>query len=132
MPTTLTLFDETATGERRDALTVTLLEPTITARELIRTRVFEECKRYNSRASPVSWNGLVRPAPLEAELNGPPKKKGRKLDWHKQAEIALRAFESNGFILLVDDRQVESLSEQIRVREDTQVSFLKLVPLVGG
>lgn len=45
---------------------------------------------------------------------------------------ALEAFERNGFILLVEDRQVETLEEEIRVRPDTQVTFLKLVPLVGG
>jgi hypothetical protein len=34
--------------------------------------------------------------------------------------------------LLVDDRQVEELEEVIEIRPDTTVTFLKLVPLVGG
>jgi hypothetical protein len=34
--------------------------------------------------------------------------------------------------MVVDDRQVEALEEEIRVRPETQVTFLKLVPLVGG
>jgi hypothetical protein len=34
--------------------------------------------------------------------------------------------------LLVDDRQVDELEEEIEIRPDTTVTFLKLVPLVGG
>jgi len=35
-------------------------------------------------------------------------------------------------MVLVDDRQAESLDEDIVVKPETRVSFLKLVPLVGG
>ena len=56
----------------------------------------------------------------------------RKLDWHAQSRAALEAFGRNGFLLLVDERQIESLDEEIRVRPETRVTFLKLVPLVGG
>ena len=34
--------------------------------------------------------------------------------------------------LLVDNRQVESLDEEIELKVATEVSFIKLVPLVGG
>jgi hypothetical protein len=46
--------------------------------------------------------------------------------------LAKRAFYTNGFILLVDDRQVDELEEEIEIRPHTTVTFLKLVPLVGG
>jgi hypothetical protein len=46
--------------------------------------------------------------------------------------LAKRAFYTNGFILLVDDRQVDELDDEIVIRPDTTVTFLKLVPLVGG
>ncbi len=131
MTTALAIHDETASGERRHTLTLHLPEPTITARELIRARVFEEVKAFNENL-PGRFQGLVQPTGAERELNGYKVKAGRKLDWHEQARTALDAFERNGFLLLVDERQVESLDEEIRVRSDTQVSFLKLVPLVGG
>jgi hypothetical protein len=35
-------------------------------------------------------------------------------------------------VLLVDDRQVESLDETVVLRAGGEVTFLKLVPLVGG
>ena len=43
-----------------------------------------------------------------------------------------QAFTRNGFFVLVGDRQVESLDEELELKVDTDVSFVKLVPLVGG
>ena len=131
MTTALTIHDETTSGERRQTLTLHLPEPTITARELIRARVFEEVKAFNETLS-QPFQGLVQPTDTERELNGFRMKTPRKLDWHEQSRAALEAFERNGFLLLVDDRQIESLDEEIRVLPETQVTFLKLVPLVGG
>ena len=131
MTTALTIHDETTSGERRQSLTLHLPEPTITARELIRARVFEEVKAYNE-TQPERFFGLVQPSGTERDLNGSKLQKRRKLDWHAQSSAALEAFGRNGFILLVDERQIESLDEEIRVRPETRVTFLKLVPLVGG
>jgi hypothetical protein len=39
---------------------------------------------------------------------------------------------ANGFLVLVDDHQIESLDEQVNLGIDTRVSFVKLVPLIGG
>ncbi|HEX4955264.1 MAG TPA: hypothetical protein VF017_17890 [Thermoanaerobaculia bacterium] len=131
MAATLTFLDATTTGERRAALRVNLEVPTITVRELIRTRVFEEVTRYN-RDGRGPYQGLVEPTDLERDLNPVRRLKRRSLDWHEQVEVALAAFESSGFLLLVDDRQVTSLDEQVAVKPGTEVTFLKLVPLVGG
>jgi hypothetical protein len=49
-----------------------------------------------------------------------------------QYEKALEAFVGNGFIVLVDNRQVENLDDEIALHPETSVTFLKLVPLVGG
>jgi hypothetical protein len=132
MPFSLTVCDESNLGDRRPAITLQLPEPTITVRELIRARVFEEVKAYNE-ASYGPYRGLVHPAPEEQALN-PPKSEEtrRKVDWHHQAQVALEAFDRNGFLLFVDGQQVESLAEEIRLRSETEVVFLKLTPLVGG
>jgi hypothetical protein len=47
-------------------------------------------------------------------------------------EPALQAFERGRVLLLVDDRQVERLDEEIVLAPDTTVTFLELVPLAGG
>ena len=131
MATTLTVYDETTSGERTAGVTLDLPEPTISARELIRARVFEEVKRHNQTLT-LRFQGLIQPSDTERELNGYRFRQPRQLDWHEQARTALEAFERNGFILLVDDRQIETLEEEIRVKPETVVSFLKLMPLVGG
>jgi hypothetical protein len=49
-----------------------------------------------------------------------------------QHEKAIDAFEGNSFIVLVDDNQIERLDGEIALHPETSVTFLKLVPLVGG
>ena len=56
----------------------------------------------------------------------------RKIDWQEQFKRSLEAFGRNGFFVLVGDRQAESLDDEFTVKADTEVSFVKLVPLVGG
>jgi hypothetical protein len=127
MTTALTIHDETTSGERRQSLTLHLPEPTITARELIRARIFEEVRVYNATL-PERFLGLVQPADTERELNGYKFREQQKLDWNEQNLAAMEAFDRHGFRILVDDRQIESLDEKIRVKPETQVTFLKLGP----
>jgi hypothetical protein len=131
MAATLTIFDEAVSGEKREALRLEFLTDRITARELIRKRVYEEVQEYHLR-EPEYFRGLVQPTDAERVLNGYKLRQRRKMDWEQQFHQAVEAFERNGFFLLVDDRQVESLDEEIEIRLNTEVSFVRLVPLVGG
>jgi hypothetical protein len=88
-------------------------------------------EEYNGRRSEY-FRGLIRPADAERTLNGFRLRARRAIDAEEQCEKALEAFCRNGFILLVNDRQVEELDETIEVGPETSVTFLKLVPLVGG
>jgi hypothetical protein len=129
--TTVTFRDETATGRRLDEISLPDLPDSMTVRELIRLRVREEVARYNARPSD-RFNGLVRPDDAEAELNGYRMREARRIDWERQADIAERAFMSNGFFMLAGDRQVEDLDEVIDLTGDPELVFIKLVQLVGG
>jgi hypothetical protein len=134
MSTTLKIRDETTLslgGDEEEGFTLDVLTARITVRELIRTRVANEVRDYNL-SQPEYFRGLVQPTDAERTLNGFKMRNRRRIDPEKQFELALRAFYTNGFILLVDDRQVDELEEEIEVRPDTTVTFLKLVPLVGG
>ena len=131
MSNTLTVYDETAFGERSNGRLLDFLTERITVQELIRERVYQEVREYNA-ATPEYFRGLVQPSDAEAVLNGYRIRQRRKLDWEAQYARALEAFRRNGFFILVDDRQVESLEDEITLRPETQVSFIKLVPLVGG
>jgi hypothetical protein len=75
---------------------------------------------------------LIQPTDAEITLNGYRLKTPRTIDWERQADVALDAFEHNGFFVIVDDRQVESLDHELELQPETQIRFLKLTPLVGG
>ncbi len=133
MQTTLTVRDRTTQNLKKDALVFTLALPSehIAVRELIRARIDQEVQDYNRRESEY-FNGLVQPSDTELTLNGYRMKKVHAIDPEKQYQLALDSFEHNGFILLVDDRQVDSLDQVIEVSPATTATFIKLVPLVGG
>ena len=131
MAISLMIHDETLFGARNDALTLDFLNETITAQELIRERVYEEVRQHNA-AKPEYFRGLVQPTNAEVTLNGARLMERKRVDWQEQYNRAIEAFQRNGFFILVDDRQVESLDEMIALTPQTQVSFVKLVPLVGG
>jgi hypothetical protein len=133
MNATLTVRDETTFGFNADGydFTISLPAEVVTARELIRERVRQEVEGYNAR-QPEYFRGLVQPTDAERTLNGFRLRKLRALDWREQYDRAVEAFHRNGFILLVDDRQVEDIDALIEVKPRTTVTFLKLIPLVGG
>lgn len=128
---TLTVFDEITGKGRGEPILLEFLTDNITVRELIRQRVFQEVKDYNVNHGPV-FQGLVQPTESEETLNGYKISRPRALDWKPQFEKACQAFEANQVLVLVDDRQTESLDDQITITPRTEVTFLKLVPLVGG
>ena len=130
MPT-LTIKDETTSGESVEALTLEFLTERITVRELIRSRVHQEVKDYNA-TRPDVFRGLVQPSDFEKTLNGYKAPSRRPIDWQKQFDKAISAFEANQVLILVDDRQTESLEQEIVLTPGTEVTFLRLVPLVGG
>lgn len=131
MAISLTIHDETLFGAKDNPLTLDFLTETITVRELIRERVYEEVRQYNA-TTPEYFRGLVQPTNAEVTLNGPRLRERRRVDWEEQFRLAQDGFQRNGFFILVDDRQVETLDDTITISPATQVSFVKLVPLVGG
>jgi hypothetical protein len=128
---TVTIRDETTAGESVHESTLDFLTESITVRELIRSRVFQEVKDHNA-AQPDQFRMLVQPSNAEKTLNGFRLRKPRMIDWQPQYEKAIEAFERNQILVLIDDRQAESLDETIVIGPSTTVTFLKLVPLIGG
>lgn len=133
MLSTLTVRDETMFGAASDAFVFTLSFPSekITVGELIEKRVRGEVGEYNRQQTGI-FQGLVQPSQAERTLNGFKLQKQKPINADEQCEKALAAFERSGFIVLVDDKQIESLEQIIEIKPRTIVTFLKLVPLVGG
>jgi hypothetical protein len=131
MSATLTIHDETPSGQKTNTFTLDCLTEKMTVRELLRARIYQEVQDYNQK-EPEYFRGLIEPTNAERVLNGYKLKARRKIDWQQQYQRALEAFERNGFFVLVGDQQAESLDQEFAVAVDTEVSFVKLVPLVGG
>lgn len=128
---TLTIADETANGNSVREIQVEFENEVTTVKDIIEARVRMEVENYNGQLSEY-FNGLVQPSVSEETLNGYKMKTRKKIDPEKQVYIALEAFSKNGFFILVDNLQVESLDREVPIEKDTRISFVKLTPLVGG
>jgi hypothetical protein len=131
MPATLTIRDETPGGTSFREWSLEVLTERITVRELIRSRVYQEVQDYNQR-QPAEYQGLIQPTEAERTLNGYRLKQARQIDWQQQFAKAIVAFEANQVLVLINNKQAESLDEEFEVAPGTEVSFLKLTLLVGG
>jgi hypothetical protein len=127
----VTFVDETTSGDRGAGWGLEIAEERLALRELIRRRVFQEVAEFNAR-TPEVFQGLVQPKDTERVLNGYALRTPRRIDPEVQTELALKAFAGNGFLVLVGDRQFTDLDEEIELKLGTEVTFLKLVALVGG
>ncbi len=130
----VSVWDETTSGQRSEAIELTFPTEKITVRELIRERVYQEVQEYNRKAGLAGgvFTGLVQPTESERELNGYRVRKGKDVNWKAQFEKACEAYDANRILVLVGDRQTESLEETIELTRGTEVTFLRLVMLVGG
>jgi hypothetical protein len=133
MLTLLNVRDQSTAGlgQTEHMFNVRVPAETISVRELIRKRVYQEVREYN-RHRPEFFHLLVQPGEAERTRYGFHMREPRSIDPQEQFEKAIEGFQRNGFVVLVDGRQAESLDAQFEARPETSVTFLKLVPLVGG
>ena len=130
MPT-LEVFDETAGRGPQAADAVSFSQTRVTVRDIIVERVRQEALRRN-KGGGLKRPALVEPGPVEQLLNPPQPRAVKPVDVERQCEIALQAFKDRGFVLLVDDRHLDSLDDEVELGAESRVTFLRLVPLVGG
>ena len=117
----ITLTDEQGIGNKTLEKPFDVTQDALTLRELLRLRVYSEAEAHNAQENTV-FSGLVQPE------SGPKRRVDAGAQFHKATE----AFERRAFIVLVDDEQVDALDTVLDVAAGAQVTFLKLVPLVGG
>lgn len=127
----ITIKDETISGTILRELNLEFESQTITVKDLISQRVLEEVAQYNKKL-PQFFNGLIEPNDAEKTLNGYKLKKRKTIDGEKQVFVALDAFQKNGYFLLINNIQSMDLEQKIELTTETQISFIKLTPLVGG
>jgi hypothetical protein len=127
----VTIKDETFSGGILNEILLSFKEEEVTIKEIITERVKHEVEEYNN-TSPEYFKGLIEPSEAGKTLNGFKLKKLKKIDSEKQVYVALDAFLKNAYFLLIDNIQSESLEQKVKLSENTEISFVKLTPLVGG
>ncbi len=127
----IAIKDETFAGDILNEIELEFATERVTVRDIIEARVMEEVRRYNDKR-PEYYQGLVEPNDAERTLNGFKLKNRRPVDGEKQVYVALDAFQRNGFFMLIDDKQAETLEDEVLLAKSTRISFVKLTPLVGG
>ncbi len=127
----VSVFDGINARPRLQVMRLRLVSERVTGRDLIERRVRQEVAQQNARPAQF-MRTLVRPTDAEETLNGYRLRKPAAIDADVQVQRALEAFTAHGFFLLVDDAQIEHLDDAITLTPDSTVTFIKLVPLVGG
>jgi hypothetical protein len=128
---TMVVHDRTASGKSVGSIELLDLPDRFTLRDLIRTRVREEVARYNLRPTAI-FAGFVQPDGATQTAGGFSMSAPRRIDWERQAQIAIKAFGRNGFFVIVDGKQMTELDEEIALTGPSDIGFIKLTPLVGG
>ena len=131
MPITINIKDETAGGSIINETPITLDNELTTVKAIILARVNAEVEVYNDK-QPEYFQGLVQPADAEKTLNGYRLKAKKQIDPAQQCLVALDAFKKNGYFVLIDNIQAESLEQMVVINSSTNISFVKLTPLIGG
>ncbi len=123
--------DEQLNGTITNQFEIEIENLSISTQDLIEKRVTHEVETYNNRL-PDYFNGLVEPKDAERTLNGFKLKPKQIIDVEKQVYIALNEFQKNSFFILVDNQQLEELDQIVDLNNHSNISFIKLTPLVGG
>lgn len=107
--------------------------PTLTtAKDILKERIKRE---HDNKVGAVPVQH-VTPNDGEKQLNGEKQYQQttiRQTTWQTAFDNAIKAFDENGFVLIIDDEQVLDLDKPLAVKTETaKVVFLKLIPLQGG
>ena len=130
-PINISIRDENFSGKVLQEVLVGFKSEVVTIKEIIEARVRQEVESYNKKL-PEYYRGLIEPTDAEKTINGFKLRNKKPIDEEKQVYVALDAFQKNGFFVLVDNLQATDMEQKIPLTGDTQISFVKLTPLVGG
>ena len=128
---TIAIKDENFSGSIIHEINLDFQQENVTVRDIITQRVIQEVENYNQKL-PAYFNGLVEPSDAEKTINGFKLTTRKMIYAEKQVYVALDAFTKNGYFLLIDTIQSESLEQEVFLKSTTSISFIKLTPLVGG
>jgi hypothetical protein len=127
--TVTTIIFGLPSGQRLLQTHVTVPTATLTVRQLIARKVQQEVSECVAQQRPglsgeyLSPEALIRAATPQALVPG---------DIDTEIERAQRAFAARDYMIVINNRRVFDVNEVLRLQADTQVEFIKILPLVGG
>lgn len=137
----MTVIEEVFGSGNMTNLQVPLPGERLTLTELITAKVTAKVYAINEELEVKEASGyFLTPAEklLNQEVMEQREKKYRdhlkalQLDAEKAVYEALAGFQKNAFFVIIDGEQKADLAEEIALTDQTQVHFIRLVPLVGG
>ncbi|ETW94636.1 MAG: hypothetical protein ETSY1_33970 [Candidatus Entotheonella factor] len=114
-------------GQRTSHVEVSLPAPALSLQELIARKVEQEVLEvqahqrmglsgeYLTAEALILATGSCMPGAIEDEI-----------------QRAQQAFAARDFMIVIDDRQVWEADTVVNIEPETQVEFIKILPLVGG
>ena len=127
----MTIHDEDARGNRTHTARLVNEEDNLTVEAIIRLRVESEVKRFNTQR-PICFFSLVQPEGVDITPKGYRLKEHRNIDAAAQCTIAVAAFEKKSFIVNANGKDYQSLDENVEINDDTEISFIKFMEIIGG
>jgi len=136
----LSIVEKIVGQTQRQAFTLRLASERISARDIVAKHVRDEVDRLNDLARRrhaehdrvASFLVGDHSHELERKLNKPNRKGPKTLEPTEEVKAALDAIETRQVIVLFDDLEIEDLDADLTVTDQSKVTFLRLVPLVGG
>lgn len=150
----LHIYDEIITNKAPTfAMSLPLATVQTTAKDVLKARIKQDChtanleieQAYQTEQARLLADYQQKVGKLtehEKLLNGEklpkaftnPTPKVKLRDWQTEFDKAVKSFDSNGFILLIDDEQVLDLNAPLHIKADntSKLTFLQLIPLQGG
>jgi hypothetical protein len=128
--TVTTIIFGLPTGQRISHVRLTLPVATLTVQELIAHKVRQEVEEFfTHQRSDVSGEYLTPEELLGVTTSASHGVIGTVLD---EIARAVKAFTARAFMIVVDNQRIWEPDTLLTLRPETQVEFIKILPLVGG
>jgi hypothetical protein len=128
--TVTTIIFGLPTGQRTSHVCLTLPVTTLTVQELIAYKVRQEVEEFFTHQRPdVSGEYLTPEELLGGATSASSRVTGTALDEIARAQ---QAFIARTYMIVVDNQRVWEPDTLLTLRPQTQVEFIKILPLVGG
>jgi hypothetical protein len=128
--TVTTIIFGLPTGQRTSRVCLTLPVAALTVQELIAYKVRQEVEEFCTHQRPDVSGEYLTPEELLGVT--PTALSGVTVTALDEIARAQQAFSARAYMIVVDNQRVWEPDTLLTLRPETQVEFIKILPLVGG